>query len=142
MLFYWLPEKFMTFAVTNKNHKMNITTHNPGAEKLLPGTLFAITLQQSSAIELGILLGKKLQGLLPEIATDYRAGDSASKIIKKYNLVKVLGYNYKVVESAVFRAIRGYDGSIQMYAIEQYDGLITDHDEIKKLGEKTQRRIR
>lgn len=113
-----------------------VKLRNPGEEKIPPGTLFSITPQQSSAIELGIVLGEKLQGLFPEIADDYRRGNSASQIVKKHNLEKILGCNYKVALSSVFHAISGYDGLFHILDIKPYEGLIKDQDEVKELAKK------
>jgi hypothetical protein len=107
---------------------------------IVPGTLCAFSPEQFSAIELGITLGKSIKESFPGIAQDYREGNSSSKIVEKYNLTVVDGCSFKVIQSAVYRALRGYNGSMFMIDTEPYEGLISDIDEFKKLAESNNKK--
>lgn len=98
-------------------------------EQILPGTLCAdISPRQMSAIELGISLGQKIQADFPEIGNLYKEGFTLSKLISKFNLTSYLGVNFKVAETAVYRALRGYDGHINNFDLKPYTGLLSNEE--------------
>jgi len=98
-------------------------------EQILPGTLYAdISSKQMSAIELGISLGQKIQADFPEIGSLYKEGSTLSMLISKFNLVSYLGVNFKVAETAVYRALKGYDGHIKILDLKPYLGLLSEEE--------------
>lgn len=93
---------------------------------ILPGTLCAdISPEQMSAIELGIHLGKKVQDDFPEIGNLYKEGATLSVLVSKFSLLTYFGVKFKVAESAVHRALSGYDGHLRNIDIEPYSGLLS-----------------
>lgn len=98
-------------------------------EQILPGTLHAdISSKQMSAIELGISLGQKIQADFLEIGNLYKEGFSLSMLISKFNLVSYLGVNFKIAETAVYRALKGYDGHIKNLDLKSYTGLLSEEE--------------
>lgn len=103
---------------------MNIFT-----EQIVPGTFFAIVdPKQMSAIELGISLGERIQKSFPEIVEFYKNGFSASMLVKHFSINSYFGVRFKIAESAVYCALKGYDGSMKVLDIKAYDGLITEEE--------------
>jgi hypothetical protein len=98
-------------------------------EQILPGTLCAdISPSQMSAIELGISLGQKIQADFPEVGNLYKEGFTLSMLISKFSLTSYLGVNFKVAETAVYRALRGYDGHIKSLDLKSYTGLLSGEE--------------
>jgi len=98
-------------------------------EKILPGMLCAgISSRQMSAIELGISLGQKIQTDFPEIGNLYKEGFTLSMLVSKFNISSYLGVKFKVAETAVYRALKGYNGSIKIFNIKPYLGLLSKQE--------------
>jgi hypothetical protein len=98
-------------------------------EQILPGTLCAdISSRQMSAIELGISLGQKIQTDFPEIGNLYKKGLALSMLISKFNVTSHFGVNFKVAETAVYRALKGYDGYMKSFNVEPYSGLLSEQE--------------
>jgi len=98
-------------------------------EQILPGTLYAnISPRQMSAIELGISLGQKIQNDFPEIGNLYKEGFTLSMLISKFNITTYLGVNFKVAETAVHRALKGYSGNIKNLDLKPYVGLLSENE--------------
>lgn len=105
---------------------------------LIPEGIFYSDLspEQIGAIELGIILGKKIQKLFPQIAEDYRKGLSGKTIEKKYKIKEIFRVKDGVAIKAVYSAIGGYNGNFHNSRQEPYPGLITDREELKKIAER------
>lgn len=98
-------------------------------ERIVPGTLFAdISSSQMAAMELGISLGERLKTTFPEIGKLYKEGFTLSMLIERFNLTSFLGVKFKVAETAVYRALSGYDGSIKSVDVQTYKGLLTKEE--------------
>ncbi len=99
------------------------------AEQILPGTLCAnISSRQMAAIELGISLGQKIQTDFPEIKNLYKEGFTISMLISKFNILSHLGVNFKVAETAVYLALKGYNGYIKACDVKPYPGLLSEQE--------------
>lgn len=99
------------------------------AEQILPGTLCVdISPNQMSAIKLGISLGKKIQADFPEIGIFYKEGFTLSMLISRFNLTSYLGVKLKVAETAIYRALKGYDGGLKFLKVKSYAGLLSDEE--------------
>ena len=98
-------------------------------EQVLPSTLCVdISQRQMSAIELGISLGQKIQADFPEIGNLYKEGFTLSMLISKLNIIAYLGVNFKVAETAIYRALKGYDGHIKNLDLKPYTGLLSEKE--------------
>lgn len=105
-------------------------------EQILPGTLCAdISPKQLSAIEHGIFLGRKLQISFPNIGKLYKEGMSLSQLIKYFDLTVYLNVNFKVAETAVYRALCGHSGDFKATSIETYTGLLS-REELEACGKE------
>jgi hypothetical protein len=91
--------------------------------------------QQKAAIIRSITLGRQIQEDFPEVAEDYRNAESSlSKIVEKYGLTGKYGVKYRVAETALLHALRGYDGHMRIAEEEPYSGLIANREEAKQIG--------
>lgn len=104
-------------------------------EQIVPGTLCAgIGSKQISAIELGIMLGKEIQVKFSDIAEKYKNDWSLSKLVAHFRIETVFNVKFKVAETAVYRALSGYDGTFRNITVDAYPGLLSK-EELKKHGE-------
>lgn len=107
--------------------------------QILPGTLYASVLsKQMAAIELGISLGKEVQNKFPQVGQLYKDGLTLSKLVYSLNLTSHFGVKFKVAESAVYRALRGYSGYLKNLYLEPYPGLLSE-EELTSLGKEHNR---
>jgi hypothetical protein len=49
-------------------------------------------------------------------------------LISKFNLVSCLSINFKVAETAVYRALKGYGGHIKNLDLKSYTGLLSEEE--------------
>lgn len=84
----------------------------------------------------GTTLGLQLQKDFPDIAVDYRSGLSQMEIVTKYQLVDKYKVTPALARIAVNSALRGYDGSVNFYGLQSYNGLIANPDELAQLATK------
>lgn len=96
--------------------------------------------QQKSAIRLSLRLGKVIQEKFPEVADDYRAGLSHTKLVATYGIQDLFGIDIKVAQEAVRRAIVGYAGDMEIASeVEPYRGLIEDTSELERIADEHHR---
>lgn len=90
-----------------------------------------LSISQLRAIKRAVYLGRTLQGDFPGIAQDYRDGLSRPKIVEKYNIMRKYRVGKNIAEGAVAFALRGHDDNL---GVKPYSGLITDRNELSRLG--------
>ncbi|MCF7834151.1 MAG: hypothetical protein K9L98_02220 [Candidatus Pacebacteria bacterium] len=98
--------------------------------QILSGTLCSVSPNNNkmSAIKLGIYLGEKIQKIFPEIGDLYREGLTLSKLVQRFNIMDHFSVNFKVAESAVHRALKGYQGDLRNIETPQYPGLLSKEE--------------
>jgi hypothetical protein len=102
---------------------------------LPPGTLCAdLEHPQMAAIELGILLGLRVQQDFPNLANDYRSGQTLSMLVTSYGIMHKYNVGFAVAESSLVRALHGYAGHLNAIALQSYPGVIPA-DELKEIGD-------
>jgi hypothetical protein len=106
---------------------------------LPPGTLCAdLEHPQMAAIELGILLGLRVQQDFPNLARDYRSDQTLSMLVTSYGIMHKYNVGFAVAESSLVRALHGYAGHLNAIALQSYPGVIPA-DELKEIGERHNR---
>lgn len=90
---------------------------------------------QIGGIAKAIDLGKRIQELFPEIAEDYRNGNSLLDIVNKYGIQEEFGIKEATAKKSVSFALRGYGGEFKFFFSNKpvYTGLI-DSSELLEIA--------
>ena len=89
-----------------------------------------LTVQQLGAIRLAADIGDEIRRSYPEIAEEYRAGQTAPMLVTRHGFDHRYGVNRETAIDAVRNAIRGYSGG----CYDPYPGLIADRSERENLA--------
>lgn len=81
------------------------------------------------AVMKSLELAVQLQRDLPGIAQDYRDGMFASEIISKYGITRRYGVTPNVAKTAVYSALKGYEGMGQVgLRVDSFKGLVGESE--------------
>jgi len=86
--------------------------------------------RQFKAIRRSSTLGLEIQKRFPEVADDYKKGNTLREIVDKYGIVFKYDIPLRVAIGAVNFAIRGHSGG---FGVLPYNGLIRDESELEIL---------
>lgn len=89
-----------------------------------------LTVQQLMAIRLAAEIGDEIRRSYPEIAEEYRSGQTAPMLVARHDFDRQYGVSRETAIDAVRNAIRGYSGGCH----DPYPGLIADRSERENLA--------